>query len=229
MLGVAPNAPAWEVRAAYRDQAKRWHPDAGGDAERFGQVRRAYEVLGDPERRRRYDASLLAATLDEKPGTIWQEMVLPEHEQRPAGRWVLPCLGLVAATLALGLMLRGLIATGLDPGDDYLFGPTYDGAVRPESAGGWLAIVAVVAGLTLLITGLVGLRIALTGPPRRGEVALGLLGLLWMTAAGQIIFAGDRWPGILFFSVVGFVGWTILGVVLERRDFAAFLRSVRSG
>lgn len=60
VLGVAPDAGAAEIKRAYRQLARRYHPDiSGGDrAPAFLEVARAYEVLGDPVRRRTYDAAL---------------------------------------------------------------------------------------------------------------------------------------------------------------------------
>ena len=58
-LGVTSEATADQVRSAYRHLARVLHPDANaGDAvaaARFRQVAKAYEVLGDPARRRQYD------------------------------------------------------------------------------------------------------------------------------------------------------------------------------
>jgi molecular chaperone DnaJ len=58
-LGVARDAPAEDIKKAFRRLARETHPDANpGDpaAEaRFREVAEAYEVLSDPERRRRYD------------------------------------------------------------------------------------------------------------------------------------------------------------------------------
>lgn len=45
ILGLAPGASAEEITRAYREQAKRAHPDAGGSAEAFRAVRAAYEEL----------------------------------------------------------------------------------------------------------------------------------------------------------------------------------------
>ncbi len=59
ILGVDRHASDEEIRRAYRRLAKRWHPDFNpGDPvaeRRFKEISAAYEILGDPERRRRYD------------------------------------------------------------------------------------------------------------------------------------------------------------------------------
>jgi hypothetical protein len=63
MLGVPRTASPEQIRAAFRDLAKVYHPDSGAQAddERFRQVREAYEVLRDPARRLQYDADILEA------------------------------------------------------------------------------------------------------------------------------------------------------------------------
>ena len=54
-LGVKPNASAAQVKRAFRKKSLATHPDRGGTAEAFQQVKLAYTVLGDPEKRARYD------------------------------------------------------------------------------------------------------------------------------------------------------------------------------
>lgn len=45
ILGIAEDATLDEIKAAYRERARRYHPDAGGDAWAFQQVQQAYEML----------------------------------------------------------------------------------------------------------------------------------------------------------------------------------------
>jgi molecular chaperone DnaJ len=60
VLGVGRDAPAEELKKAYRKLAMQYHPDRNqGDKaaeERFKEIGEAYSVLSDPEKRQRYDA-----------------------------------------------------------------------------------------------------------------------------------------------------------------------------
>ena len=59
VLGVPRDAAQDQIRKAYRKLAKQYHPDVNkgkGTEAKFKQVAEAYEVLGDPEKRKRYDA-----------------------------------------------------------------------------------------------------------------------------------------------------------------------------
>jgi len=55
ILGVAKNASPDEVKRAYRKLAQQYHPDKGGDAEKFKEINEAYQVLSDPQKRAQYD------------------------------------------------------------------------------------------------------------------------------------------------------------------------------
>ena len=59
VLGVGKQATEKEVRSAYRKLAQQYHPDRNpGDKraeDKFKEINEAYEVLGDAEKRARYD------------------------------------------------------------------------------------------------------------------------------------------------------------------------------
>lgn len=55
VLGVAPDAAEEDLRKAYRLRLRQTHPDTGGDAARFVQVQRAWELVGTADARASYD------------------------------------------------------------------------------------------------------------------------------------------------------------------------------
>ncbi len=58
-LGLSPDADDKAIKQAYRKLARQYHPDVNpGDKtaeERFKEVNEAYQALGDPEKRKKYD------------------------------------------------------------------------------------------------------------------------------------------------------------------------------
>ncbi|WP_267716695.1 J domain-containing protein [Streptomyces sp. CoH17] len=58
LLGVPPYASIPEIKKAYREWAKQYHPDAEcPDEESFLQLTAIYEVLSDPVKKREYDST----------------------------------------------------------------------------------------------------------------------------------------------------------------------------
>ena len=59
ILGVDKNIPQKDVREAYRKRAKQFHPDLHPNdpkaKAKFQALNEAYEVIGDPEKRKKYD------------------------------------------------------------------------------------------------------------------------------------------------------------------------------
>ncbi len=77
VLGVAKNAPEKDIKSAYRKLARKWHPDANPTSakqaeERFKEISEAYEVVGDSEKRKKYDAL----------GSNWEQAQAQAEAQR---------------------------------------------------------------------------------------------------------------------------------------------------
>lgn len=77
ILGVPKNAAEKDIKSAYRKLARKWHPDANPKnpkeaEERFKEISEAYEVLGDPEKRKKYDVL----------GPNWQQAAQQAEQQR---------------------------------------------------------------------------------------------------------------------------------------------------
>jgi outer membrane protein OmpA-like peptidoglycan-associated protein len=123
MLGLAHGASADEIRVAFRERAKRLHPDrAGGadselaDTEGFKRLTEAYEVLRDPRRRLQYDADGLGPaaadrTREPRPDPAEMEGAArrgerPQRAAPPVGMREPFSVGvLTAATIVLALLL----------------------------------------------------------------------------------------------------------------------------
>ena len=117
ILGLAPGAGERDVAAAYRDQAKRWHPDRGGGEEaarRMAEINAAYDLLraaGAPRapaprpRRRAPHGSWLPEPLRRALGPELLEALAP----REAVRLVTPVSTWASPTALLALTERRLL------------------------------------------------------------------------------------------------------------------------
>ncbi|MGC4016989.1 MAG: J domain-containing protein [Luteolibacter sp.] len=80
-LGVARDAPPEEIKKAFRKLARIHHPDVAKDKtgaeEKFKEINEAYEVLGDPEKRKRYD----------ELGANWNQPSGPPPPEGGFGGW----------------------------------------------------------------------------------------------------------------------------------------------
>lgn len=79
VLGVTKKASQDEIKKAYRKLAVRYHPDKNqgnkSAEEKFKEISEAYEVLGDPEKRKQYD----------KLGANWKQYQDADYNQGPFG------------------------------------------------------------------------------------------------------------------------------------------------
>ena len=77
ILGVAETATADEIRAAFRREILKWHPDRNQErieeaTRRTRLILEAYEVLKDPEARRSYDEELHSTDAYEDPTEVFR-------------------------------------------------------------------------------------------------------------------------------------------------------------
>src|SRR3954466_13601747 len=103
VLGVRPGSPEAEIAAAYREQAKRWHPDrAGAEGEdRMAEINVAYDVLRagaqhpvrPPDGAAPRRGGWLADAIRRALGPEFLEALYPGEEIRlvtPASTWASP-------------------------------------------------------------------------------------------------------------------------------------------
>lgn len=126
VLGVPPDAPTEDIRAAYRVAARARHPDAGGSADEMQRINAAWQVLRDPGRRAVYDRALASrghgidgtvappTGVPPDPGADWtmvdEELLDPTPYGPTAameGWWALlpPATLLLAIALLMGAVL----------------------------------------------------------------------------------------------------------------------------
>lgn len=88
-LGLPKGASGDEVKKAYRKAAHKMHPDKGGDVEKFQVVQHAYDVLGDAEKKKKYDRTGVDGQEISIKGAAMQNlcgMILQMVEQSEPGK-----------------------------------------------------------------------------------------------------------------------------------------------
>lgn len=76
VLGLSPKASDADIRSAFRQLAKKYHPDRNPDdkksEDKFKEVSAAFDILGDPERRKKYDRGEIDDDGRERPNPFHQ-------------------------------------------------------------------------------------------------------------------------------------------------------------
>jgi len=84
-LQIDPEADDEVVKAAYRGLARKYHPDIAPGAEaaaRMAAINAAWELIGEPDKRRRYDRSRMIRTYADEP--VASATSAPSAPPRPA-------------------------------------------------------------------------------------------------------------------------------------------------
>ena len=64
ILGVKTKADKKVIKNAYRDKARKFHPDKGGNKQVFALIAKAYDILSDSDKRNRYDKTGIESGVD---------------------------------------------------------------------------------------------------------------------------------------------------------------------
>ena len=129
-LGVSRSASEKEIKSAYRRLARKYHPDVNpGDKsaeDKFKEIGEAYEVLSDPEKRRRYNqfgAGWQRGAASRAAGGVppnWQEVLRQARGRnagrRPAGPGAGPPIDFETAADGMGEFFEGLFGRTARPG-----------------------------------------------------------------------------------------------------------------
>lgn len=133
MLGLHPSASALDIRRAYRELSKRYHPDTtvlptAVATAKFQQLNEAYGILSNPERRSLYDLQIgysrwpvmkppadLGVSASDSPST-WSDSAYLDPSDRPLSA------GEIFVLFVLGLTFLGCLflamAIGIWRGDE---------------------------------------------------------------------------------------------------------------
>ena len=144
LLQIPPQATAQELRRAFRSLSKRYHPDTTELPEQeareaFRRLQQAYLTLSDPERRRAYDAALVAIQTPPAPRRVVAVPgpggggggagPLPVRRALSGGEWF--ALVLLAVALVLSLVLG--LGVAWARGAELVRQPSWWGELRQES------------------------------------------------------------------------------------------------
>jgi len=197
-LGVDPGASVQELRAGYRRQARRLHPDvavgagesSSGDAMR--RLNEVWAVLGDPERRRRYDESRVRVDRRE-PGPAPEKPTIGDDAEPVVGPR-LPFLrpsALVLVVLAIIFVVTAYAGSwpGSTPGPS----ATTVGAGGPTAGS---VIGQCVAGVPLGPVGAPAARVVACSAPNDGQI-LAEVTTAAQCPAGTVGYAGSQSGTIL--------------------------------
>src|SRR6187399_2073294 len=130
ILGVSVNATDLEIKRAYRNLVKRYHPDrqsAEASHDQIVAINYAYDILSDPEKRARYDRGFAAifSEPEEDPVEVYKrefkrkrrEKEQQEKEEKLAAKKalyrVMRWMNIAVLVFGVGLIIHDWLTDGL--------------------------------------------------------------------------------------------------------------------
>lgn len=116
-LGLPRNATQEAIKKKYRELCKVHHPDVNPNATEsekqvFLEIRNAYEVLKDPEKREEYDKKLRADEIKAKQEAARKRRASLKKKKRPATKGYNPNLAAgIVIGLGIGLLIGAIVSS----------------------------------------------------------------------------------------------------------------------
>ena len=93
ILGVSTNATDLEIKRAYRNLVKRYHPDrqsSEASHDQIAAINHAYDILSDPEKRAHYDrgiSTIFFEPVEEDPVEVYKREFKRKRQERDRRAW----------------------------------------------------------------------------------------------------------------------------------------------
>ncbi|WP_376796134.1 DnaJ domain-containing protein [Thermogemmatispora sp.] len=195
ILGVPADADQETIKRAYRQLARRYHPDLAGPegATQMKRINRAYAVLGDPQKRQQYDVAL-RGVLDVRSGLLRPrrrpQRVDPQEELEFASLSIFSTRGPLRAGARFQTALGVISALGSvlsANGDLYIAAGSLDGQGAIWSLASQAQLSQFRTDPALTVESLRELRFSPHGELLAGWGRLGLH--VWETQSGSLVWS----------------------------------------
>ncbi|MBX5459065.1 MAG: DnaJ domain-containing protein [Thermogemmatispora sp.] len=195
ILGIPADADQETIKRAYRQLARRYHPDLAGPegAAQMKRINRAYAVLGDPQKRQQYDVALWGV-LDVRNGQLRPrrrpQRVDPQEELEFASLSIFSTRGPLRAGVRLQTSLGVISALGSVQSKDndlYIAAGTLDGQGAIWSVAHSTQLSQFRTDSALTVESLRELRFSPHGELLAGWGRLGLH--VWDTQSGSLVWS----------------------------------------